>query len=67
MDVSLVQDRVKEIAKVVTDDERAHGLEDALHCDVLKVIAATSQDPRARALAAAAIKTEEIDFGRWCG
>ncbi|WPO70209.1 hypothetical protein [Streptomyces sp. KN37] len=67
MDVSHVEDRVKEIANVAADDERAHGLEDDLHCDVLEVIAETSRDPHARALAAAAIKTAKIEFERWCG
>ncbi|MFD7661069.1 hypothetical protein [Streptomyces sp. NPDC059788] len=66
MDVSRVRDRIAVIAKSASSDvEQAHGLEDDLYRDVLKVIAQTSSDPRARALAAEAIKASEIDFERW--
>ncbi|MGX1483422.1 hypothetical protein RKD45_002498 [Streptomyces griseus] len=46
------------------DDERAHGLEDDLHRDVLATIAAGAPD--ASLLAAAALRTETLDFARWC-
>lgn len=66
MDVSHVRDRIALIAKSASsDDEQAHALEDDLYRDVLKVIAQTSSDPQARALAAEAIKTTEIGFERW--
>lgn len=64
MDVSHVQQRVQAIADVVADYERAHGLEDDLFTEVITEIANTSTDPRARALAGAALKSQEIDFQR---
>lgn len=49
----------------VTDDERAHAEEDALHVDVLTSIAAgTCEDPRA--LARAALETLDLGHARWC-
>ncbi|MEU4105175.1 hypothetical protein AB0F16_32155 [Streptomyces tanashiensis] len=46
------------------DDEVAHGLADALYRDVLAAIAAGAAD--APILASAALRTETIDFDRWC-
>lgn len=46
------------------DDEVAHGLADDLHRDVLAAIAAGAAD--APILAAAALRTETLDFARWC-
>ncbi|MFP8960022.1 hypothetical protein ACLIYP_05530 [Streptomyces nanhaiensis] len=56
--------RLAEIHAVQDDNEAAHGLEDALHRDVLAAIAAGAPD--AELLAAAALRTETLDFGRWC-
>lgn len=64
MDVSHVQQRVQAIADVVADYERARGLEDDLFTDVITEIANTSTDPRARTLAGAALRSQEIDFQR---
>ena len=47
------------------DDEAAHSMEDALHRDVLKAIAAGECDDPA-ATAAAALKTLDLKFQRWC-
>jgi len=48
------------------DHEAAHGLEDGLHVEVLKHVAEQSSDVAARALAAEALKTLDLDFERWC-
>lgn len=46
------------------DDESAHILEDALWQVVMEAIA--DGDPNASRLAAAALKTKDIKFARWC-
>jgi hypothetical protein len=61
--VQEVERRVAEIEKHRADDERAHMLEDLLREDVLQAIAIGNVDPAA--LANAALKTNDIDFGRW--
>jgi plasmid stability protein len=45
------------------DDECAHAEEDRLHQSVLRAIANGHADPAS--LAAAALKTTDIDFSRW--
>ena len=56
--------RLADIHAVQDDDEVAHGKTDALHRDVLAAIAAGAPD--AALLAAAALRTETLDFARWC-
>lgn len=56
--------RLAEIHAVRDDDEDAHGRTDQLHRDVLAAIAAGAPDPAL--LAAAALRTETLDFARWC-
>jgi hypothetical protein len=57
--------RVEEIRRLANDDEAAHSAEDRLYVDVMQSIADGScEDPSA--CAAAALKTLEIDFERWC-
>ncbi len=46
------------------DDEAAHSLEDEIHRKVLAHIAENDGDHRG--LAASALATKDIDFGRWC-
>jgi hypothetical protein len=66
MRIEEARERVEEIRReAARDDERAHGLEDALHKDVLKAIAEGARN--GRQLAAEALTTSEIKFGRWCG
>jgi len=65
--VADVERAVKKIGAVARDPEDAHSQEDALHCLVLSAIAAGDvADEDVRAVAAAAIKTKDIDFPRWC-
>jgi hypothetical protein len=56
--------RLAEIHAVRDDDEDAHGRTDDLHRDVLAAIAMGAPDPAL--LAAAALRTETLDFARWC-
>ncbi|RLU81209.1 hypothetical protein CTZ27_33160 [Streptomyces griseocarneus] len=63
MSVEDVAHRLAEIAHHQDDDEVAHGLEEQLHSDVLRAIAAGAPD--AQILAAAALRSETIDFARW--
>lgn len=56
-----VKARVSEIAAVITDDEQAHGREDELYLALLRHYAANGCP-----LAAEAIKTQALDFARWC-
>jgi hypothetical protein len=52
------------IASLADDPEAMHGSEDALHRSVLQAVAAGH--PQARELAAAALRTNDIDAPRWC-
>jgi hypothetical protein len=65
MNIEDVELRVENIRERAGDDEVAHGMEDDLHQDVLRAIAAgTCSDPVG--CAASALKTCDIDFARWC-
>ena len=56
--------RIEEIRAVINDDERAHGMEDALRDDVLAAIAHGA--PNAAHLATAVRETARLEFQRWC-
>ena len=63
--VAWVESQVQFIREMSRDDEAAHSEEDALHLCVLAAIAnGTTADPAA--VAAAALKTQDISFSRWC-
>ncbi|QBJ94514.1 hypothetical protein D0Z67_29545 (plasmid) [Streptomyces seoulensis] len=62
MDMQEINERVAQIA-ASGDDEEQHGMEDSLYEDVLKAIAEGA--PNASELAAAALKTKDMDFSRW--
>lgn len=65
MTPSVIEARVATIAKISRDDEAAHAAEDELRADVLTAIAeGRCADPRG--CAEAALKSSEIDFGRFC-
>lgn len=55
--------RLADIHATQGDPEVAHGMEDVLRADVLAAIAAGAPD--ARILAAAALRSDQIDFSRW--
>lgn len=63
MTVAYVEKRIRQIAAIQDDDERAHALEDKLWKQVLRAIANGASD--GQALAAAAIKTKKLKFCRW--
>ncbi|WP_024427708.1 hypothetical protein [Bacillus safensis] len=65
MTVDDVQERVEVIRQIALDDEAAHGMEDELYIDVLEAIANGADNPEK--LAAEALKTQDIEFYRWCG
>lgn len=65
MTLDEVEAEVERIRGLADDDESAHGAEDDLWEKVLRTIASGYGD-KPSALAAAALKTTEIDFQRWC-
>lgn len=64
MDVQEINERVAQIAAVEYDQEARHSWEDSLYEGVLRAIAAGAES--AAELAAAALKTKEMDFDRHC-
>lgn len=63
-EVEIIEARVAAIARLVNDPEAAHGEEDSIWFDVLTNIASGMSN--ARELAAAAVRTRDIKFPRWC-
>jgi hypothetical protein len=65
INLDTINARLAEIQHCAGDHELAHSLEDRLFRDVLTAIAAgTSDNPEE--LAAAALRSHDIDFHRWC-
>ena len=64
MNLDEVNSRLAKIHENITDDERAHSMEDKLHQDVLRSIADGSCDNPAHC-AAAALASLKLDFARW--
>lgn len=62
MTIKEIKERLKGIEELANrgDDEAAHGNLNSLYIDVLKHFAKVSP------LARAALRGEEIEFGRWC-
>jgi len=61
--VTGIRQRVQNISELASrDEEAAHGAEDKLRTDVLTMIAEGTID--SKLLAAEALKTSEIEFGR---
>jgi hypothetical protein len=60
-----VRERVEAIRAARGDDERAHMLEDALYSDILAAIA-SGGCTRPEECCTEALKTQEIEFARWC-
>ena len=54
---------LEKIRSCQSDDEIAHSMEDQLYADVLKYYADGGTDPQ---LAIEALKTEQMEFARWC-
>lgn len=65
MDPQSVLARLEMIKSQAHDDESAHSLEDHLYFDILKAISeGRCQYPKT--CAELAIKSQDIDFARWC-
>ena len=62
--VEEVIDLVEAVERIQDDDESAHALEDDIWEAVLRAIAEGADD--AKGLAAAALKTQDFGFSRWC-
>ena len=63
--IAQVKAAVEHIRQISRDDEGAHGEEDDLHQAVLRSIAnGTAEDPVT--MADEALKTQDIEFARWC-
>ena len=61
-----IANRVAAIREMAWDEDKAHGLEDALHRDVLLAIAeGTLEDADPVIAARAVLDTLSIDFSRW--
>jgi len=60
-----INESVASIIEMKNDDEAAHAAEDDLHQKVLRYISDNAPDPWS-GLSSAALKTEGIDFARWC-
>ena len=65
MTLQEVRERVAEIERIQDNNEAAHTAEDDLYHDVLESLA-HCKDRYARRLAAEALKSQKIAFGRWC-
>lgn len=59
-----VKNNVLKIYEMKGDDEAAHGEEDRLYEDVLREMVAGN--PEAQEMAKEALKTQDINFSRWC-
>lgn len=64
MTIAEVRAGVQRIAAIADDSEAAHADADTLHIEVLQAIAEGAEKPAE--LAAAALKTLDIKFARWC-
>lgn len=60
-----IKNRVDHIKKIVGDNEAAHSEEDSLYSDFIAYLAKTAS-PKYREMAKTILKTQEIDFRRWC-
>lgn len=66
MTIQEITNRIEAIRTVAdADDEKAHGMEDTLHIEVLEFIASgRCHDPAA--FAKSVLATSDISFARWC-
>jgi hypothetical protein len=65
MDIQEILSRVAKIEEESWDDEVAHIKEDELRRDFIKHVA-ESGDKNLAEMASEVLKTEDIDFSRWC-
>ena len=58
--------RVNEIREHADDDEKAHRMEDDLRRDFILFIAEVYRHSPIGAMAGEVLRSEDIDFARWC-
>lgn len=66
MKLSEVKETVKQIGELSEDFEAAHCVEDALYEAVLRQILHCKDLDEAKRFARAALKTQKLDFDRYC-
>ena len=65
MDLEYVKQEVAKIEAMKGDDEAAHSAEDRLRAEFIALVAEVGS-PELAAMAQEVLKTDEIDFSRWC-
>jgi hypothetical protein len=67
MDMKQIKDRIDRIKACAGDDESAHSQEDGLMRDFIEFIAISEGcDPGINDMAHEVLKTDDIEFARWC-
>lgn len=64
MNITEIQERIKEIKELIDDDEMAHVKEDQLHLDFITSIA--NSDSPFSDRAKLVLTTSDFNFARWC-
>jgi hypothetical protein len=65
MTLTGIEERVRAIRERRRDPEEAHSLEGGLYADFIAFVA-SGEDGPIREMAQAILKTQEIEFPRWC-
>lgn len=63
--IDYIRGRVSAIEASTGDPEAAHGLEDELHKDFIRYVAENGTG-KLRQMATEVLKTNSLDFARWC-
>lgn len=65
MDLEYVKQQVAKIDAMKDDAESAHSAENGLRAEFIALVAEVGS-PELAAMAREVLKTDEIEFGRWC-
>ena len=65
MNIEYIKNQIKKIVEADGDDELQHVLEDKLQLDFIRFVAEEGEEPF-KTIAKEVLKTEDIDFARWC-
>ena len=65
MNLEYVKQQVAKIDAMKADDESAHSAEDALRAEFIALVAEVGSQELAE-MAREVLKTDEIEFSRWC-
>ena len=67
MNIQEIQEKVQHIRDIAGDDEMAHVEEDDLRAEFIRYVASSRHaSAELREMANEVLKTEQIEFGRWC-